>query len=410
MELLSRTGWRLAVGITVASMAIGIPASALAVPGAPGHPGGGDSGAGWSIQRSPNPAGAHFSELNAVSCPSKAACTAVGYYNRSTGPTLTLAEAWNGTRWKIQRSPSRAGASGSVLQAVSCPSATACSAVGYYYNRAGTRFAMAEARNGSKWRRQAIPSPHGATDTWLYAVSCTSSAECTAGGAYISRAGTTVALAERWNGRSWRIQRTPRPAKITQFGAFFGVSCTSPRACTAAGYYNTGTGDAQPLVEAWNGMGWRVQKALPPTGTPGGAFSAVSCTSPRACTATGTSFGTTGGTLAERWNGKRWKAQATPDPPNYTTSFSSITLPGASCSSARACAAVGGYTPGGQPATFAESWDGTSWSLQTTPSAAGTVSNILNGVSCTPAQCIAVGAANTTSGLIVTVAIVSASG
>ena len=36
-------------------------------------------------------------------------------------------------------------------------------------------------------------------------------------------------------------------------------------------------------------------------------LSAVSCTSPGACTATGTNFSGTAPTLAERWNGTRWR-------------------------------------------------------------------------------------------------------
>ena len=47
--------------------------------------------AGWSIQTTPNPAGGSGSILNGVSCTSASACTAVG--NSSNG---TLAEGWNG--------------------------------------------------------------------------------------------------------------------------------------------------------------------------------------------------------------------------------------------------------------------------------------------------------------------------
>ena len=88
---------------------------------------------GWSIQHTPNPAGASDSILNGGSCASATACTAVGSYNTSSA-TVTLAERWNGTTWSIQTTPNPAGGSEIHLIRVSCTSATACTAVGNYNN------------------------------------------------------------------------------------------------------------------------------------------------------------------------------------------------------------------------------------------------------------------------------------
>ena len=78
------------------------------------------------------------------------------------------------------------------------------------------------------------------------------------------------------------------------------MSCSAPRACTAVGYLNTGTGDAQPLAEAWNGSHWSLQAAAMPPGTAQSTLSAVSCVTSR-CTAVGSYFGPSGvfATLAE---------------------------------------------------------------------------------------------------------------
>jgi hypothetical protein len=46
------------------------------------------------------------SYLYGVSCTSATACTAVGYYTNSGGTDVTLAEGWNGTSWAIQVTPS----------------------------------------------------------------------------------------------------------------------------------------------------------------------------------------------------------------------------------------------------------------------------------------------------------------
>ena len=72
----------------------------------------------------------------------------------------------------------------------------------------------------------------------LQGVSCTSATACTAVGDYVNRDGTQVTLAERWNGTSWTIQSTPNPTGAQYAGwtaTLQGVSCTSATACTAVG-------------------------------------------------------------------------------------------------------------------------------------------------------------------------------
>ena len=133
--------------------------------------------AGWSIQTTPNPAGGSGSILNGVSCTSASACTAVGDYFNGTA-TVTLAERWDGATWSIQHTPNPAGASSySILQGVSCTSASACTAFG-------------EDGNGT----------------------------------------TDVTLAERWNGATWSIQHTPNPAAAPGSILVNAVSCASASA------------------------------------------------------------------------------------------------------------------------------------------------------------------------------------
>ncbi|MGN6662670.1 MAG: hypothetical protein ACTHK6_00470 [Solirubrobacterales bacterium] len=94
------------------------------------------NGVAWTIQASPNPAEAKGNvNLHAVSCLSESSCFAVGQYV-SAGEAgevteeKTLAESWNGVAWTIQASPNPAGAKFSSLTGVSCNSATACTAAG----------------------------------------------------------------------------------------------------------------------------------------------------------------------------------------------------------------------------------------------------------------------------------------
>ncbi len=101
------------------------------------------------------------------------------------------------------------------------------------------------------------------------------------------------------------------------------------------------------------------------------ALSGVSCTSATSCTAVGSyddSSAETSVTLAERWDGTSWTIQNTPNPANVHGSF----LSGVSCTSATACTAVGNAAVEMLTVeTLAEHWDGTSWTIETTPNASG---------------------------------------
>jgi hypothetical protein len=325
-------------------------------------------GTKWRIQPTPNPPGGVDSALDGVSCSGPGACTAVGYSVSNAGTSLPLAERWNGKTWAIQPIPTPAGATGTQLAAVACPAAKACVATGGYRS-AGQARDLAERWNGSSWDIQAVPTPAGGGFKGLWGVSCTSSRACTAVGAQTLAGGAAGTLAERWNGTRWAIQPTPNPPAL--YGYLAGVSCASAAACTATGYsLNPVTLIISPLAERWNGNGW-VIKATP---TPAGFASfaplpAVSCTAANLCTAAGSWDNTAGNefTLAQRWNGARWMIQLTPNPPGHPVASA---LEGIACTAADACTAVGTYTttenaPG---RTLAERWNGTRWMIQPTPS------------------------------------------
>jgi hypothetical protein len=154
-------------------------------------------GTSWTIQPTPNPSGA--SSLSGVSCTSATACTAVGYSNNGS-TDLPLAERWDGSTWAIQTTPTPSGATDSSLSGVSCSSATECTAVGSYDDSSGVQVALVERWDGSTWTIQNTPIPSGATGSSLSAVSCTSATACTAVGSYTNSAGTQLALVERYTG------------------------------------------------------------------------------------------------------------------------------------------------------------------------------------------------------------------
>ncbi len=147
---------------------------------------------------------------------------------------------------------------------------------------------------------------------------------------------------------------------------------------------------------------WGIQPS-PNVTLPGGQIRSVSCPSATSCTAVGSYLTTSGitGTLSETWDGTSWQKQATPNPAGDTTPAVSPALLGVSCPVAGFCEAVGSYSDGPTGIMLAEAWDGTSWTIQSVPSPAGSTSAGLSGVSCTSATfCEAVGSFSTGAGQV----------
>ena len=200
----------------------------------------------------------HQGDLTSVSCTSASSCTAAGYslQHGGIGPEVTLVERWSGKTWAIQPTPNPAGSSQSHLMGVSCTSAKACTAVGYYYK--GPQHTMAERWNGKRWAIQPTTNPAGYYASLLSAVSCASANMCIAVGYFrTSWNGPDMTLAERWDGKSWTIDPTPNP-NARNF--LLGVSCTSATVCTAVGYGYVTTADDNDcisqcvtLAERWDG-------------------------------------------------------------------------------------------------------------------------------------------------------------
>lgn len=340
----------------------------------------GAAAAGWTVQPAAIPTGAADAGLSSVACTRGAPCVAVGSEHNALGLVVPSALSLKHGRWAAQSIPAPAGASVASLSAVACTGPAACTAVGSLVDRAGRTRALAERWDGARWRIERVPAPRGARMSELQAVSCPSRRFCVAVGDFLSRSRRPGTLAELWNGTRWSIRPTPSAGEAAN-GMLYGVSCTTAVACIAVG------DGAGALAERWNGRHWAVQ----PTGAPNGALRAVSCSAPGACAAVG--FSSNGGgirTLAERWNGRRWRVQATRPLRALVND-----LVGVSCRSATRCTAVGesgNDGPQGPRSTLAERWNGKQWSVQTTHDPAGAQLSQLGGVACvSETVCVAVG-------------------
>jgi len=351
----------------------------------------------WTIVKSPNPAATYEgeAELLSVSCSSSGACTAVGFYKRTGVGYLALTERWNGTKWKLQSIPNPTGGVWIRLYGVSCTSLTFCMAVGSFENSVGAILDLAEKWDGSSWGVVPTPDPGGTAESdhsELDGVSCTSPSACTAVGWFSNEDGLNLTLAERWSGTRWRSESPVNPqgsGPTSYWDELHAVSCTASKACVAVGQSGPGNSESYgTLAERWNGSGWSVLSTPVNVGEVAdvswAVMLAVSCTSTKACAAVGEHIDKAGNqvTLAETLNGTKWSADTTPSTPTLQE------LASVSCTSATACTAVGSPYFGG---TLAEAWNGHTWALQATPST-GYSNSMLAGVACPSAtNCVAVG-------------------
>jgi hypothetical protein len=309
--------------------------------------------------------------LNAVSCVSSTDCMAVGeslIFHVPGGNIIPhpFALAWNGTKWATVPTPTLAH-SGASLNGVSCASASSCMAVGNEgFPKNPTAFTLAESWNGTAWKFVPTPTPLTPGGTALRRVSCTRPASCMAVGyyGYNNGTGTSVTLAEQWNGTAWHRRGTPTPGSSGTLG---GVACSSAAACIAVGGHFRPTGNLvnATLAEQWNGTGWKVQQTPNPRGAGAAGFDSVSCTGPASCMAVGAGAdqtGESGFAVTQAWNGTSWKQLRTPGPGSVNNE-----LRGVSCTSSPACMAVGDFTGTGNQFTLAEAWNGVRWTVVKTP-------------------------------------------
>jgi hypothetical protein len=185
-------------------------------------------GTHWSLVHSPNPAAG--GGLRGVSCVSADACMAVGFSGSESGFHGTLAESWNGARWSVLPTPSP-GNSGNFLNGVSCVSPHTCTAAGEAFHSNGPTTSLIESWDGSRWSVVPSPTP-GIGQTLVNGVSCTSKDACNVVGSYNTE---TKILVESWDGRSWSVLPTPNPGIIDH--VLNGVSCASQDFCMAAGWF-----------------------------------------------------------------------------------------------------------------------------------------------------------------------------
>lgn len=290
-------------------------------------------------------------EFAAISCPSQSACTAVGRANGALGSAGSVAHSNDGgSTWTLQILPSGIGP----LSGVSCASTTVCEAVGETPGATGPVI-VATTNGGASWQSQNVPQGISA----LYQLSCPSTTECTAVGGP-SNGGAIISTTD--GGATWTSQTVPSGV----LDGLSTVSCPSVTTCFAISGF---VSNSPVVVTTDGGTTWTSE--TPPSNL---FLSSISCPTTTTCTAIGSSesnadtaiIGTTDG-------GATWTTETLP---------SSLSGPveselDISCQSQMSCTAVGGSTTG---VVLATNDGGTTWTGESTPVPAPAWG--LTGVSC----------------------------
>jgi hypothetical protein len=348
----------MSVGFTGSLYAVGVPLAMRSVRG------------GWTVLPTQHPSQVAESVLSDVACVSRFSCVAVGhqdvpapYFGAPSAGGTPLVEAWDGQGWRIRPAAMPAGAVDAQLSGVDCAS-TICVAVGVAETRMGREVPFAETWDSTAWTVGRVPIPHFADDSELDDVACASERSCVAVGHYTYEAQIftgTAPLVEAWDGSDWRIERSdsPRTSRDTELAA---VACTSPGRCVAVGSQRMPSGRSTTFAEIRAGAVWTISATADPPGSFSTKLADVACAALDRCVAVGEQRGPAGvATFAERWDGARWTMQRTPNPAGATSSA----LIGVDCPSPTACAAVGGYRQRSLvERAFAEAWDGVAWTVE----------------------------------------------
>lgn len=281
-----------------------------------------------------------------------------------------------GQTWVVTPSPN-VGATTDVLGDVTCLSETDCTAVGFSIS--GSFSTLVQHWDGSSW--SVVPSPNPGTSDLLDGVTCVGPSFCIAAGrTFVS--GKFQSLILQWDGSTW--SNVPGVPSVDIYNNYsIGAACTSTSHCFVVGlYFITGAIGQNKILE-WDGSTWTVMTGVPNVGTGLNGLARISCVSDTMCVAVGQAD--TNNTLALLWNGSTWSLMTTPNPGASANKFTSV-----ACSSATDCTAVGAATTGSNVAALVARWDGSTWT-EVPIVVPGTTSQ-LTAVSCTSASfCTAVG-------------------
>ncbi len=240
---------------------------------------------------------------------------AVGNEAQGTNPPQQVIEQWNGTKWSIFTGPSFPPDSQAILSAITATSANDAWAVGEF-GEGQFAFELFEHFNGTAWTAQVIKAKNGQE---MFGVSADAPNDAWAVG---QQSGDPIkTFATHWNGTNWTSVKTPNVGAGN--GHLNAVLALAPNDVWAVGL-STPTGTQQSatltLIEHFDGSSWSVVPS--PNVGPNSDFQSnqllgLTANSPDDIWAFGSHLSTDGLqtlTLVLHWDGTSWTILSSPDP------------------------------------------------------------------------------------------------
>jgi hypothetical protein len=349
----------LASVIALIALAVGVT-SALAQPGdgPSSTPEFSPSACEWSIVSSPN-AGSSGTLLRSVAAVDTNDVWAVGYYYGANA-AQTFVQHWNGSEWSVVPSPN-VGSRDNFLFDVAAVSANDIWVVGWYSLNISSNATLVQHWNGSEW--SVVSSPNVTSVNYLAGVAAVSADDVWAVGYYSSGSGYTKTLVQHWNGNEWSVVPSPNVGS-NRSNYLNGVDSVSANDIWAVGYYNDPSSNDTTLVQHWNGSEWSV---VPSPSV--GRLTGVAVVNANDVWAVGNG-------ASMHWNGSAWSTVPISGPDGSISRLTGVVAVGPDD-----VWAVGYYVNiVNRNNTVTVHWDGTAWSVVSSPNGGSNISNYLYGV------------------------------
>jgi hypothetical protein len=272
---------------------------------------------------------------------------------------VAVIQHWNGSQWSNVLVPNAANQGDyAELMDVSALSSTDVWAVGHRTIQGfGSPFTLTMHWNGTQW--SVVPSPSEGTggDRFL-AVEAIASDDAWAVGENLFQYKSII---QHWDGAEWSVVDSPNNA--TGSGSLLGLTAVSANEVWAVGGHGGSDGIGGPLILRWNGTAWSVVTAptLPGSGS-GGLVDIDALSSSDIWAVGGTTPENIEHTLTMHWNGSLWSIVSSPNPGSSFNELNSVTAIGAGD-----VWAVGWSMP--YENTLMMHWNGSAWT--TVPSSTG---------------------------------------
>jgi hypothetical protein len=287
-----------------------------------------------------NAVGAVF---DAVTCPTALECVAVGY--NALFHSIWSVGTLSGTAWSwstVGTISSDASGEG-LLSGIACPTSTTCIAVGGDKGgpTANGVYTLGSFSGGTwSWTAERDTPSDGNGGGVLYAVTCVSSTECVAGGSDHNWRGAATSITSTGGVWSWGSESMVPRLPSGDSGRILALSCPSTTLCVGVGDNSvTGAGSFTIGTKTGGNWSWSMDQTIPGDGTGLGFLDGVACPTTTTCFAVGYDNTLAGVQSVGTYAGGTWRWTA--ESPVYVNAVPAGEIAGITCFSAALCSTVG---------------------------------------------------------------------